>query len=223
MKFSTAITAFLAAGSAVASPVVNGNSVQLAERADVGSISDLSTQLETIKGLVDKDFSGCKINHVPNTSFSTGIDYPVLAETPSASEVTDITDRINALVKGLVPLKLESITGGDLLQLLDVLGSLDGIVGSLTTALPTGGLQTRQLSYAPIIDVLYPLLTSVSELVSGVLNTVYGAVGSSAAREDSDITNKLLTGTSGLSRDTGSLFGLLGGLGNLGDLLPVGN
>lgn len=159
----------------------------------------------------------------PGKSCKVGADRSVAAETPSASEVTDITDRINALVTGLVPLKLESLTGGDLLSLLDILDNLDGIIGSLTSTIPSGSLQSRQLSYAPIIDVLYPLLTSLSELVSGVLKTVYGAVGSSAAREDSEVLEKLLSGTSGLSKDTGSLFGLLGGLGNLGDVLPVGN
>lgn len=220
MKFSTSITAFLAAGSAVASPVVAGETTQVVARAETGSFGELSSQLETIKGLVEKDFSSCKFIMFPKKLCDVGIDSFVPAETPSASDVTDITDRIDKLITGLVPLDLEGITGGDLLQLLDVLGNLDGIVGGLTSTLPTEGLQTRQLSYAPLIEVLYPLLTSVSELVSGVLNTVYGAVGSTAAREDSELTQKLLSGTSGLSRDTGSLFGLLGGLG---DLLPIGN
>lgn len=62
MRFFTTITAFLAAGFAVASPITSGQDVQVVEaRAEDYSLSDINSQLKTIKGLIEKDFSGCKI------------------------------------------------------------------------------------------------------------------------------------------------------------------
>jgi hypothetical protein len=61
MRFFTAVTAFLAAGFAASSPIATGQDVNVAERAEVTSLSDFSSQVESLKGVVVKDFSSCEI------------------------------------------------------------------------------------------------------------------------------------------------------------------
>ena len=63
MRFFTAVTAFLAAGFAAASPIATVQDVNIAERAEVTSLTDFSSQVESLKGVVAKDFSGCEIQN----------------------------------------------------------------------------------------------------------------------------------------------------------------
>lgn len=89
---------------------------------------------------------------------------------------------------------------------------------SLTKNLPLGGgLKTRNLSYAPVLEEVRVLITALSKLASEVLTTVYRAIGSDVANADPELKQKLLSGTSGLSSGVGGLFTILGGLAAIGN------
>lgn len=65
----------------------------------------------------------------------------------SATELDDITERIERLVDGLVPLDLDFLTGGDLDDLGGIVSNISNIIGSLIKGVPLFSLNTRNRTF----------------------------------------------------------------------------